>query len=99
MIHGVTCVEAHNSNNECKSGEEMNLYHFYMALKLSKSGRWLQVRNYLDEKFGIQVNFSDNYKLIHTTQPTGMSLRKIAKRHTAQDILTCLMRFHGPKLP
>ena len=32
-----------------------------MAIKLSKRARWLQVRNYLDEKFGIQVNFSDNH--------------------------------------
>ena len=39
----------------------MNLYHFHMAIKLLKRARWLQVRNYLDEKFGIHVNFSDNH--------------------------------------
>ena len=44
----------------------MNLYHYHMALKLAKRGRWLQVRNYLDEKFGVQVNFSDNYNSYYT---------------------------------
>lgn len=32
-----------------------------MAVKLAKKARWLQVRKYLDEKFEIQVNFSDNH--------------------------------------
>ena len=44
----------------------MNLYHFHMAVKLAKRGRWLQVRNYLDEKYGIQVNFSDNQSSYYT---------------------------------
>ena len=48
------------------SGDEMNLYHYHIALKLAKWGRWLQVRNYLDEKFGVQVNFSDNHNLYYT---------------------------------
>ena len=39
----------------------MNWYQFHMVIKLSKKARWLQVRNYLDEKFGIQVKFSDNH--------------------------------------
>ena len=65
VIQWVTCIEAHN-NNECTSGDEMNLYHYHMALKLAKRGRWLQVRNYLDEKFGVQVNFSDNHNSYYT---------------------------------
>jgi len=32
-----------------------------MALKLEKRGRWLQVKKYLNEKFGIQVYFSDHH--------------------------------------
>lgn len=32
-----------------------------MALRLTKRAPWLQVRNYLHEMFGIQVNFSDNH--------------------------------------
>jgi len=44
----------------------MNLYHFHMAVKLAKRGRWLQVRNYMDEKYGIQVNFSDNHSSHYT---------------------------------
>ena len=54
VIQWVTCIEAHN-NDECTSGDEMNLYHYHMALKLAKRGRWLQIRNYMDEKFGIQL--------------------------------------------
>ena len=38
----------------------MNHYHFHMAMKLAKKARWLQVRNYLDDKFGIKVNFTDS---------------------------------------
>ena len=41
----------------------MNLYYYHMAIKLEKRVRWFQVRKYLDENFGIKVNFSDN----HTT--------------------------------
>ena len=44
----------------------MNLYYYHMALKLAKRGRWLQVRNYFDEKFGVQVNFSDNHNSYYT---------------------------------
>ena len=65
VIQWVACIEAH-SNNDCVSGDDMNLYHFHMAVKLAKKSRWLQVRNYLDEKFGIQVNFSDNHNTYYT---------------------------------
>ena len=41
----------------------MNLYQYHMAIKLEKRVRWFQVRKYLEENFGIKVNFSDN----HTT--------------------------------
>ena len=41
----------------------MNLYHYHMAIKLEKRVWWFQVHKYLDENFGIKVNFSDN----HTT--------------------------------
>ena len=37
-----------------------NSCHFHMAVKLEKRGRWLRVRKYLDERFGIQVNFSSH---------------------------------------
>ena len=58
VLQWVTCIEGH-SNTDCDSGDEINKYHFHMALKLAKKARWLQVRKYLDEKFEIQVNFSD----------------------------------------
>ena len=55
----VVSVEQHMQ--PCVSESSSNAYHFHMALKLQKRGRWLQVRNYLDEKFGIQVHFSGNH--------------------------------------
>ena len=55
VVHRVTCIEPHN--NDSMSRDEKNLNHFHMALKLPKMERSLQVRNYLDGKFGIQVNF------------------------------------------
>ena len=68
ILHWVVCIEAHSNNNGCASGDNinMNLYHFHMAIKLAKRGRSLQVRNYLDEKYAIQVNFSDNHGSYYT---------------------------------
>lgn len=43
ILHWVACIEVH-SNNNCAGGNEMNLYHFHMAVKLAKKGRWLQMR-------------------------------------------------------
>ena len=68
ILHWGLCIEAHSNNNGCASGGDnnMNLYHFHIAVKLAKRGRWLQVRNYLDEKYGVQVNFSDNHISYYT---------------------------------
>ena len=60
VLHWVVCLEAHSTSN-CESAGEMNEYHFQMAEKLAKKARWLRVRNYLDDKFGIKVNFSDRH--------------------------------------
>ena len=32
-----------------------------MAVKLSGRRRWLRVRNYIDQEYGVQVNFSDRH--------------------------------------
>ena len=37
-----------------------------MALKLTKKRRWVQVRNYLNEHYGINVNFCDNHKTYYS---------------------------------
>ena len=37
-----------------------------MALKLEKKGRWLQVKKYSNENFGIQVHFSDHHNGYYT---------------------------------
>ena len=64
VVQWVVCIEAHT--NTCESTDELNLYHYHMALKLGKKARWLQVRNYLNQNFGIQVNFSDNHSSYYT---------------------------------
>jgi hypothetical protein len=50
---------AFKEDSQC-ADEEMNLYHYHMALKLKRRGR-VQVCDYLDEKFEIKVNFSDHH--------------------------------------
>ncbi|CAB3981320.1 Hypothetical predicted protein [Paramuricea clavata] len=45
----------------------MNQYHYHMALKLKRRGRWVQVRANLDEKFGIKVNFSDHHNTYYSS--------------------------------
>ena len=99
ILHWVVCSEAHSNNNGCASDDNinMNLYHFHMAVKLAKRGRWLQVRNYLDEKYGIQVNFSDNHSSYYTAYR--LLLRKITKLYTLLDILIFRTWSHGPKPP
>ena len=57
VLHWVVCLEAHSTSNSESAGE-MNEYHFHMAVKLGKKARWLRVQNYLDDKFGIKVNFT-----------------------------------------
>lgn len=59
--HWVCSIEAHAETDT--EVDTMNRYHYHMALKLTKKARWLQVRNYLDRKYGIKVHFSDT----HTT--------------------------------
>ena len=63
VVQWVTCTEAHHNTDNGEHEQNMNLYHYHMAIKLEKRVRWFQVRKYLEENFGIKVNFSDN----HTT--------------------------------
>ena len=35
--------------------------HYHMAVKLERNGRWLKIRNYVDEKHGMKINFSSNH--------------------------------------
>ena len=63
VVQWVTCIEAHHNTDNGKHGQNMNLYHYPMAIKLEKRVRWFQVRKYLEENFLIKVNCSDN----HTT--------------------------------
>ena len=55
VVQWVVSLEAH-ADSEVLSSDISNSYHYHMAIKLRKRARWLQVRNFLDEKYGIQVN-------------------------------------------
>ena len=60
VLHWVASLEAH-ADTEADGRDLIRGYHYHMAVKLAKKGKWLQVRKYLDDTFGIQVNFSDNH--------------------------------------
>ena len=66
MLCWVVCLEAHSTSN-CESAGEIKEYHFHMDVKLGKKAKWLWVRHYLDDKFGIKVNFSDRHNLYYST--------------------------------
>ena len=36
----VTCIEAHHNTDIAENGQEMNLYHHHMAIKLEKRVWW-----------------------------------------------------------
>ena len=57
----VVAMEQHSSTPE---GE--NSFHFHMALKLEKRTRWLRVRKFLDDRFGIKVNFSSHHNTYYS---------------------------------
>ncbi len=64
--HWVVSLEAHLNEETESNHEEMNLYHYHMALKLKKRGRWVRVRNFLDKKYGIKVHFSDHHNTYYS---------------------------------
>ena len=54
----VVSREMHASTTDSTSA---NIFHYHMALKLQKRARWLSVRNLLDERYGVKVNFSSRH--------------------------------------
>ena len=40
VVQWVTCIEAHHNTDNAETGQEMNLYHYHMAIKLEKRVRW-----------------------------------------------------------
>ena len=51
VIHWVCSQESHTDGG----------LHYHMAVKLSGRRRWLRVRNYIDQEYGVKVNFSDRH--------------------------------------
>ncbi|CAB3999183.1 Hypothetical predicted protein [Paramuricea clavata] len=53
ISHWVVSIEGHAVTD---SNNDINMYHYHMALKLARRGRWLQVRRFLDETYAIQFS-------------------------------------------
>ena len=66
ILHWVVSIEAHATAG-CDSVHHANRYHFHMAVKLEKRGRWLQEKKYVNDQFGIQVHFSDHHNSHYST--------------------------------
>ena len=82
IIQWVASLEAHeNSGN-----------HFHMAIKLSSPARWLKVRNFVDDRYGIKLNFSNSHTNYYTANHPDFSNGKPPKTTKA----TCGPR-KGPK--
>ena len=56
IIQWVVCLESHETSGN----------HFHMAIKLSSPARWLKIRNFVDKKYGIKLNFSDSHTNYYT---------------------------------
>ena len=61
--HWVVSMEGHATTD---ADGDLNKYHFHMAVKLKKRGRWLQVKRYLSQKFHIEVHFSDRHNTYYS---------------------------------
>ena len=56
IIQWVVSLEPHENHGN----------HFHMAIKLGSTARWLKVRKFVDEKYGIKLNFSDSHTNYYT---------------------------------
>lgn len=63
VIQWVTCIEAHNNNNEWRRDESISLPY---GLKTSKAGEMASSTKLLGQEVCVQVNFSDNHNLYYT---------------------------------
>lgn len=61
VMHWVVSREFHNDSEEAAFPT-----HYHMALKLDKRARWLRVRQLLQDRYDIRVNFSDVHNTYHS---------------------------------
>ena len=84
VIQWVVCREIDANTSDA---DDVNTFHYHMALKLSKRSRWLSVRNYLDQHYGIQVHFSAHHNTYYS-----------AYRYTVKDDPEYLLSDDQPRL-
>ena len=91
LQHWVVSMEGHAITD---SEQEMNEYHYHMAVKLTKKARWLQIRNYLDHKYGIKLTLVTY--IIRTIVHIGM-LPKKTHNHVIHIIIQICRQGQGLK--
>ena len=52
----------------CMVQHKVNSYHFHMCILLDKLQRWLKVKNYVQQKYGIVINFFWSHRLSYSIQ-------------------------------
>ncbi|KAL9977023.1 hypothetical protein ACROYT_G014384 [Oculina patagonica] len=84
VVQWAVCIEGHHNTDV--EGEELNQYHYHMAIKLAKRYRWFQGRKHLEEHFGIKVNFSDSHNSYYSAYCYVTKEDKEEVRHTLIDL-------------
>ena len=52
----------------CMEQHKVNGYHFHMCILLDKLQKWLKVKNYVQQKYGIVINFFWSHRLSYSIQ-------------------------------
>ena len=48
-VQRLMCIEAYYNTDNGQDGENINLYHYHIAIKQEKRVRWFQIRKYLQK--------------------------------------------------
>ena len=83
-------VVAHELHADAGASESHS--HYHMALKLEKRARWLKVRKFLDDGYGIKVNFNSNHNTYYSA--TNTQQRKIEIVYTQRATQTLKTHLH-----
>ena len=59
-------VVVHEVHANMTDSTRCNIFHYHVALKIEKRTRWLNVRNWLEEKYGMKVNFSSHHNMYYS---------------------------------
>ncbi len=63
VVQWVVCIEEHKDS---ESNNSENKFHYHMALKLKDKARWNQVKDFMANKYDVQIHFSDKHALYYS---------------------------------